>query len=107
MFARILEFIPKIETKDEFVKVVRNEVLPLLKKQPGFLEILPLFPEAKEEKMLAITLWAEKRNAEMYVKEVYPKVEQILKPYVTSTIASRFLNVETTLCGHFVEALTA
>ena len=41
MFARISEFIPKLEQKDEFVKVVRNEVLPILKKQTGFLEILP------------------------------------------------------------------
>ncbi len=36
MFARIVEFIPKPEEKEEFVKVVRNEVLPILKKQPGF-----------------------------------------------------------------------
>ena len=106
MFARILEFIPKTDKKDEFVKVVRNEVLPLLKKQPGFLEILPLFPEDKAEKMIAITLWAEKRSAENYVKDVYPRVEQILKPYVTTTVASRYFTVETTLCGHFVESLT-
>ena len=107
MFARILEFIPKIDKKDEFVKVVRNEVLPLLKKQPGFLEILPLFPEAKAEKMIAITLWTEKRSAEMYAKDVYPKVEEILKPYVTLPVTSRYFAVETTLCSHFVEALTA
>ena len=50
MFARIGEFIPKLEQKEEFVKVVRNEVLPILKKQAGFLEILPFFPETKTEK---------------------------------------------------------
>ena len=44
MFARILEFIPKVEKKEELFKVVRNEVLPILKKQPGFLEILPFVP---------------------------------------------------------------
>jgi quinol monooxygenase YgiN len=47
MFARIVEFIPKLEKKEEFVKVVRNEVLPILKKQPGFLEFLPFVPETK------------------------------------------------------------
>jgi len=41
MFARIVEFIPKLEKKEEFVKVIRNEVLPILKKQPGFMELLP------------------------------------------------------------------
>jgi hypothetical protein len=107
MFARIGEFIPKVEQKEEFVKVVRNEVLPILKKQTGFLEILPLFPETKTEKMITITLWAEKRDAERYEREMYPKVEGILKPYLTSPVTFKYYNVETSVCQHFVEALTA
>ena len=63
MFARIVEFIPKLEKKEEFVKVIRNEVLPILKKQTGFMELLPFFPEIKNEKVIAVTLWTEKANA--------------------------------------------
>lgn len=107
MFARIVEFIPNLEKKEEFVKLVRNEVLPVLNKQPGFLEILPLKPETKTEKMIIITLWAEKRDAERYEREVYPKVEGIVKPYLTTPVTFKHYNVETTLCQHFVEALTA
>ena len=107
MFARIGEFIPKLEQKEEFVKVVRNEVLPILKKQTGFLEILPFFPETKTEKMITITLWAEKRDAERYEREMYPKVEGILKPYLTAPVTFKHYNVETSVCQHFVEALTA
>src|ERR1700730_7740439 len=107
MFARIVEFIPKLEQKEEFVKVVRYEVLPILKKQTGFLEILPLFPETKTEKMITITLWAEKRDAERYEREMYPKVEGILKPYLTTPVTFKHYNVETSVCQHFVEALTA
>jgi hypothetical protein len=107
MFARIVEFIPKLDQKEEFVKVVRNEVLPILKKQTGFLEILPLFPETKTEKMITITLWAEKRDAERYEREMYPKVEGILKPYLTTPVTFKHYSVETSVCQHFVEALTA
>lgn len=107
MFARIVEFIPKLEKKEEFVNVVRNEVLPILKKQSGFLEILPFFPETKTEKMITITLWAEKRDAERYEREVYPKVEGILKPYLNTPVGFKYYNVETSVCEHFVEALTA
>ena len=107
MFARIVEFIPKHEQKEEFVKVGRNEVLPILKKQTGFLEILPLFPETKTDKMITITLWAEKRDAERYEREMYPKVEGILKPYLTTPVTFRHYSVETSVCQHFVEALTA
>jgi hypothetical protein len=106
MFARIVEFIPKLEQKEQFVKVLHNEVLPILRKQTGFLEILPLFPEIKTEKMITITLWAEKRDAERYEREMYPKVEGILKPYLTTPVTFKHYNVETSVCQHFVEALT-
>ena len=107
MFARIVEFIPKLEKKEELVKVIRTEVLPILKKQTGFLEVLPFFPETKNEKVIAITLWMEKKNAERYEREVFPKVEEILKPYLTTPITYKLYNVETTLCEHFVQALAA
>ena len=63
MFARILEFVPLMEKKDEFIRVVKKEVLPILKNQEGFLEILPLVPEIKTEKVLAVTLWTDKKQA--------------------------------------------
>jgi hypothetical protein len=107
MFARIVEFIPKLEQKEQFVKVLRNEVLPILKKQTGFMEILPFFPETKTEKMITISLWAEKRDAERYEREVYPKVEAILKPYLTTPVCFKHYNLEPSLCEHFVAALTA
>ena len=107
MFARIVEFIPKYEMKEEFVKRVKNEVLPILKKQTGFLEILPLFPENKFEKMITITLWTEKKWVEKYEREVYPKVEEILKPYLTTPVTFKHYELETRLAEHFVEALAA
>jgi quinol monooxygenase YgiN len=107
MFARIAEFIPRLEQKEQFVKVLRNDVLPILKKQSGFLEMLPFFSETKNEKMITITLWAEKRDAERYEREMYSKVEGILKPYLTTPVTFKHYNVETSVCQHFVEALTA
>jgi len=107
MFARIVEFIPKPEKKEEFVKKVRNEVLPLLKAQKGFLEYLPFFPENKAEKVITITLWMEKWDVEKYEREVYPRVEEILKPYLVTPMTFKHYNVETTLCDRFVETLAA
>ena len=108
MFARILEFEVKQEKKEEFVKLVKNQVLPILKRQNGFLEILPFSPEKmKEEKVITISLWATKLDAERYEREIYPKVYDILKPFVTTPIEVNYYNLETTLCEHFVEALAA
>ena len=106
MFARILDYEVKLEKKEEFVKVLKNEVLPILGKQTGFLEVLPFFPEQiNERKVITISLWATKADAERYEKEFYPKVSGIIKPYVTTPIAVRPYTVETTLCQHFVDEL--
>jgi quinol monooxygenase YgiN len=106
MFARIVELFPKMEKKEEFIKVMRVQVLPILKQQPGFLEILPFVPEVENEKILAVTLWAEKRDADRYLREVFPKVSDIVRPYLLSPIASRHYRLETSMCPHFSEALT-
>jgi heme-degrading monooxygenase HmoA len=107
MFARIVEFIPKFEKKEELFRVVRNEVLPILKKQPGFLEILPFLPESPTQTTFTVTLWAEKRDAERYEQNVYPKVAEIVKPYLTAPITFKHYTVETSVCPNFMEALTA
>jgi hypothetical protein len=108
MIARILNLELKLEKKEEFVKVVKNQVLPILKKQTGFLEILPFFPEKmREEKAITISLWTTKLDAERYEREVYPKVVDILKPFLTTPVEVKYYNLETTLCEHFVEALAA
>ncbi|MGA8859100.1 MAG: antibiotic biosynthesis monooxygenase [Candidatus Sulfotelmatobacter sp.] len=108
MFARILNFEVKPEKKEEFVKVVKNQVLPILKKQTGFLEILPFFPEKmKEEKVITISLWTTKADAERYEREFYPKVLNIVKPFLTTPVNVSYHKLETTLCEHFVEALAA
>jgi len=107
MFARIVEFVPKLERKEDFIKVTKNEVLPILKKQTGFLEFMPFVPEVRNEKMVCITLWQDKKDAERYEREVFPRVEEIIRPYLTTPITWKLYTLETTLCEHFVETLAA
>ncbi len=107
MYARILEFVPLMEKKDEFIRVVKKEVLPILKKQEGFLEILPLVPEIQTEKMLAVTLWTDRKQLERNEKEWSPRVEQILKPYLITPSVRKLYTLETTLCEHFEKTLIA
>jgi heme-degrading monooxygenase HmoA len=108
MFARILNFEVKPEKKDEFVRVVKNEIVPILKKQTGFLEVLPFFPERmNEEKVVSISLWTTKSDAERYERELYPKALEILKPFLTTPVHVNYYKLETAVCEHFVEALAA
>ena len=105
MIARILDFDVKMEKKTDFVKVMKNEVLPILKRQNGFQEILPFFPEKMKDRMFAITLWTSKPDVERYERETYPKVFDIVKPFMASPVVVNYYHLETTLCQHFIESL--
>ncbi len=107
MFARILEFVPKPEKKDELIKTVRQEILPILRKQSGFLEIIPFDPEIRNEKFITVSLWTDKREAEKYSRDSFSQIEQILKPLLTTSISVKTFNVETSICKHLADVLMA
>lgn len=107
MFARIVEFVPKPEKQEEFIQVLKDEVLPIIRKQRGFLELLPLMPEEKNERAMAITLWVEPKDADRYHKRWFPTIEAIVRPYLATPISFRTYMVETRLCEHFEMALVA
>jgi quinol monooxygenase YgiN len=97
MFARVVEFTPKVEMKEEIINIVRNEVLPILKKQHGFMEFLPFVPETKTGRWITVTVWAEKGDAERWGREGFSKVEGILKLYLIAPVVCNLYNVETSL----------
>ena len=107
MFARVAELPIYAEKKNELIKTVRREVVPILQRQPGFIDLLPLFPEDDAERMIAITLWTEERYEEKYGREVSAKVEELVKFFLTDSVTWKVCEVETSLCQHLVEALTA
>jgi len=107
MFAHMVEFVPKMAKQEEFLKALKNEVLPILKKQTGFLEILPFFPEVNSEKARFVSLWTERKYFERYEREWLPKVEEIVMPYLGTPITYQFYTLETALCEHFAKAVAA
>jgi Antibiotic biosynthesis monooxygenase len=107
MFARILEFVPLKEKKAEFIRVVKKEILPILRRQEGFLEILPLVPENQAERTLAVIFWVNRQNLERCEREWYPRVEQILKPYMPSPSVRKLYVLESAVCERFERKLTA
>jgi|SRR5208282_677015 len=84
MYARHVTLQLKPNYLTEFPVTFEKEILPLLKKQKGFLdELLLVTPEKKE--LVAISLWDNKEYAEMYHREVYPKIEKLVEKFAVGT----------------------
>jgi len=64
-----------------FQQKIEKDVIPLLRKQTGFLEAVTfLYPNRKE--VHSISLWQTAEDADAYSRSVYPEVMKILSPVV-------------------------
>jgi heme-degrading monooxygenase HmoA len=80
MFTRIVECHVKPEKKDELENRLRNEVLSVLQKQPGFVDLITLESEEESERLVSISFWNTKQEAERYHREQYLRIVEMLKP---------------------------
>ena len=81
MFARHVMLQLKPNVANEFPVTFEKEILPLLRKQKGFLdELLLVTPEKRE--VVAISLWETKEYAEAYNRELYPQIEKIVGRFI-------------------------
>jgi heme-degrading monooxygenase HmoA len=84
MFTRNVTMKLKANTAPEFNRIIENEILPLLRKQPGFRdEITFVAPERSEA--LAISIWETKENCETYTRNAYPEILKTLAKVVEGT----------------------
>ena len=80
MFARHVTMQLKPTIANKFPAAIGREILPLLRKQRGFLdEFLLMTPEKRE--VVAIGLWETEEHPENYHRDVYPQIEEILNRF--------------------------
>jgi len=77
MFARKVTARLKPNSLAEFTKIIEREILPWLRRQEGFLDLITLaVPDGSE--VAAISLWDQKGDAQAYHSSGYPEVLRVL-----------------------------
>ena len=77
MFARKVAARLKPNSIREFTNLIESEILPWLRRQEGFLDLIILaVPDGRE--IAAISFWDHQENAQAYDSSDYPKVMKIL-----------------------------
>lgn len=87
MFARVCELHFKAEKKDELVRTLREEIVPLLEACDGFVDEIALDLDTHPRKFYAISLWRDARDAEKYHKQYFPKIYDMLEPFLVAPIS--------------------
>jgi hypothetical protein len=84
MFARNVSIHLKSNTLSEYTRTFENDVLPLLRKQNGFKdEITFIGPSGVD--VTAISLWANKADADAYNINTYPQVLKTMSRFFEGT----------------------
>jgi heme-degrading monooxygenase HmoA len=94
MFTRTVEVITKTGKARELSTIINDKVLPILKKQTGFLDETVLVSDAEPNRVLALSFWNRKEDAEQYQREQYPAVHQMIRHLLETEPVIRTFNVD-------------
>jgi quinol monooxygenase YgiN len=81
MFARNVSIRLKPNTLHDFKHTFEEEVIPMLRKQPGFRDEIVLADDNASD-VTAISLWESKEQAEDYNTSTYPTVLKTLDKFL-------------------------
>ena len=74
MFTRIVECNVKPGKSEEFTRKIDQEIIPILKDQPGFVDESILVSTKDREQVFSISTWRTREDAERYNREQYSKI---------------------------------
>ena len=92
MYARSVSLHLKANSAAEFTRAIEEEVIPLLRKQEGFLDEVTLAVPGGTE-AVGISLWDRKESAETYNRDTYPQVQKALSKVTEGTPAVKTYEV--------------
>jgi heme-degrading monooxygenase HmoA len=94
MHTLLIEGRVKPGKKSEFITVWNREILPTLKKQPGFVDEILLFSTTDPEAGAGVSLFKTREDAEHYYREVFPRSAGHVQHLMTGQPTVRQFDVE-------------
>ena len=74
------------------IRKMEDEIIPLLRKQQGFLDALTLLSQSGKE-AYAYSFWENSADAQTYEKTVFPKIAGFLAGAIDGAVRSRTYTV--------------
>ncbi len=94
MFTRTVELTTKSGKGRELANTINDMVLPILKKQTGFVDETLLVSDAEPNRILALSFWNSKEDAERYRREQYPAIHEMVRHLLEADPVVQGFNVD-------------
>jgi heme-degrading monooxygenase HmoA len=79
MFTRIVELTTKPGRNKQLAETINDKVLPILKKQNGFVDETVLVSDKEDNRVLSLSFWKTREDAEEYHRAEYQKVNEMVQ----------------------------
>ena len=103
MFTRVVELTSKPRKSRELSSLINDTIVPILRKQAGFVDEIVLVSDADSNRVLALSFWKTRDDAERYQREQYNSVRETLQPLLEGEPVVRTFEVHTST-GHKITA---
>ncbi len=96
MFTRVVELTSKSGKAQELSNTINEQAVPILKKQNGFVDEIILNSDAEPDRVLALSFWKTKEDAERYHREQYKNIHESVRHLLQVEPNIRTFDVHTT-----------
>jgi heme-degrading monooxygenase HmoA len=103
MFTRVVELTSKPRKSRELSSLINDKIVPILKKQAGFVDEIVLVSDADSDRVLALSFWKTREDAERYQREQYNSVRETMQSVLETEPVVRTFEVHTST-GHKIAA---
>jgi heme-degrading monooxygenase HmoA len=94
MFTRLVAITTKPGKVRELSNAIRDDILPILENQPGFVDEILLVSNTDADQILALSFWRSQQDADRYTQESYSRVNQLISHLVLNAPVSNTFNVD-------------
>ncbi len=95
MFTRVVELTTKPGKNKQLSETINDKVLPILKKQEGFVDETVLVSDKDDNRVLSLSFWNTKQDAEEYHRAQYEKVHEMVRHLLEAEPLIRTFDVHT------------
>ena len=106
MFTRIVEIVAKTGKSHELASTIHEKVLPILKKQNGFVGETVLLSETEPDRILALSFWNKREDADRYHDKEHNTARETVQHLLEVEPVIRTFNVHSTT-AHKIAASSA
>jgi heme-degrading monooxygenase HmoA len=94
MYARLVEITTKSGKARELCNTIEEQVVPILTKQSGFVDETVLASDAEPNRVVGLSFWNTREDAERYHREQYPQIHETLKELLDTEPIIRTFDVQ-------------